>query len=459
MKGERKSGLAADADALRREMELSDARAFAAQGNEGSNLGAPRSRAEREVEHEHNKSEVSVTPPQEDESPDRSAGAESAVAAFLDLALKQAVDWRASDVHFEPFETEFKLRYRIDGVLREMTPPALALAVPVISRLKVLANLNIAERRRPQDGRFAFSCAGRSIDFRISTLPTQFGESVVLRVLDQSHAPLELEQLGLPGPVLTGVKRALAKPNGLLLVTGPTGSGKTTTLYSALRRLNTTDVKILTAEDPVEYEIDGVVQLGVAPEIGLTFAAALRSFLRQDPDVIMVGEIRDAETAEIAVQAALTGHLVLSTLHTNDAASAVTRLIDLGVEPFLVSAALGGVLAQRLLRRVCPQCRVVDSDSAAREFWRGARLIEMQDRPTFHGAGCEHCQFTGYSGRIGIHEWLPMTETLRGQISARAAAQSMRDAAVAGGMQTLRVRAIELLCAGETSREEAGSYL
>jgi type IV pilus assembly protein PilB len=286
------------------------------------------------------------------------------VIRLVNLILGRAIRERASDIHFEPFENEFKVRYRRDGTLVEMAPPPKKYALPITSRLKVLANLNIAERRVPQDGRLKLNLAGRAVDLRVSTLPTQFGESVVMRVLDQSAVQLSITDLGMSDHLVAAVQEIVRRPNGIFVVTGPTGSGKTTTLYSALRLINTPDLKLLTAEDPVEYEIDGVVQVGICPPVGLTFSAALRSFLRQDPDVIMVGEIRDLETAQIAVQASLTGHLVLSTLHTNDASGAVTRLVDMGIEPFLIASSLEGVLAQRLVRRVCPSCRVQRAASA-----------------------------------------------------------------------------------------------
>jgi type IV pilus assembly protein PilB len=277
---------------------------------------------------------------------------EAPIVKFVNLVVSQAVQDRASDIHFEPFETEFRIRYRVDGALYEMSPPPKHLALPVISRLKVMANLNISERRMPQDGRINFPIGGRMIDLRMSTLPTQFGESVVLRVLDRSAVNLEIESLGFPKYLFDYVTEVIQRPNGIFIVTGPTGSGKTTTLYSALRRVNTIDSKLLTAEDPVEYDIEGIMQVAINEAAGLTFGKALRSFLRQDPDIIMVGEMRDLETAQISIQASLTGHLVLSTLHTNDAPGAVTRLVDMGVEPFLISSTLMAVLAQRLVRTI-----------------------------------------------------------------------------------------------------------
>ncbi|MBI3192398.1 MAG: Flp pilus assembly complex ATPase component TadA, partial [Pedosphaera parvula] len=275
------------------------------------------------------------------------------IVRFVNLVLFQAVQDRASDIHFEPFEDEFKIRYRVDGALYEMSPPPKALALPVISRLKVMANLNISERRLPQDGRINLPLGNKQVDLRVSTLPTQFGESVVLRVLDRSATSLDLESLGLPKQVHEYLEEAIQQPNGIFIVTGPTGSGKTTTLYSCLRRVNTIDSKLLTAEDPVEFDIEGIMQVPINEAVGMTFGKALRSFLRQDPDIIMVGEMRDLETAQVSIQASLTGHLVLTTLHTNDAPGAVTRMIDMGVEPFLISSTLTAVLAQRLVRTIC----------------------------------------------------------------------------------------------------------
>src|SRR3954470_24355115 len=279
------------------------------------------------------------------------------IVRFVNLVLYQAVQDRASDIHFEPFEDEFKIRYRVDGALYEMTPPPKHLALPVISRLKVMANLNIAERRLPQDGRITFNLGNRQIDLRVSTLPTQFGESVVLRVLDRASVNLDLEALGLPKVISDYIGEAIQQPNGILIVTGPTGSGKTTTLYSCLRKVNTLDSKLLTAEDPVEFDIEGIMQVPINEGVGMTFGKALRSFLRQDPDVIMLGEMRDLETAQIAIQASLTGHLVLSTLHTNDAPSSIVRLVDLGLEPFLLTATIEGIVAQRLVRTICTKCK------------------------------------------------------------------------------------------------------
>ncbi len=374
------------------------------------------------------------------------------IVRFVNLVLARAVRDHASDIHFEPFETEVRIRYRIDGALYELTPPPKAFALPITSRIKVLAHLNIAERRLPQDGRIKVTLAGRAVDLRVSTLPTQFGESVVLRVLDQSAVQLDLAQLGMPPDVLTGVTATLRRPNGIFVVTGPTGSGKTTTLYSGLRLINTPDSKLLTAEDPVEYELEGVMQVPVNPPVGLTFASALRSFLRQDPDVIMVGEVRDLETAQVAIQAALTGHLVLSTLHTNDAAGAVTRLIDMGIEPFLIASTVEAVLAQRLVRRVCPSCREHYTPPA--ELIAQAGLTTPETPRFFRGRGCDACAQTGYRGRLGIFEWLPITDDIRELVLAQSSALTVRETALAHGMRTLRESALAAAFSGETSLDE-----
>ena len=380
------------------------------------------------------------------------------IIRFVNLVIGQAIRDKASDIHFEPFEHEFKIRYRIDGALYEMAPPPKALALPIISRVKVLASLNIAERRIPQDGRIKITIGGRSVDLRVSTLPTQFGESVVLRVLDQSAVQLDISQLGMPPDVLAGIQEIVRRPNGIFIVTGPTGSGKTTTLYSGLRLINTADLKLLTAEDPVEYEIEGIMQVPVNPLVGLTFAAALRSFLRQDPDVIMVGEIRDLETAQIAIQASLTGHLVLSTLHTNDAAGAVTRLIDMGVEPFLIASTLEAVLAQRLVRRVCTACRTAYEPTAALLKQLGIAPESVGDRQFFYGHGCPTCTQSGYRGRLGIYEWLRMSEAVRDLVAQRAPTLMIRQKALEQGMRTLRDDGLRAIFDGHTTIEEVIKY-
>jgi len=380
------------------------------------------------------------------------------IIRFVDLILYQAIHDRASDIHFEPFEHEFKIRYRIDGALYEMAPPPKALALPIISRIKVLASLNIAERRLPQDGRIQKNIAGRMIDMRVSTLPTQFGESVVLRVLDQSSVQLDITQLGMPEDVFNGIQEIIRRPNGIFICTGPTGSGKTTTLYSGLRIINTADLKLLTAEDPVEYEIEGIMQVPVNPLVGLTFASALRSFLRQDPDVIMVGEIRDLETAQIAIQASLTGHLVLSTLHTNDSAGAVTRLIDMGVEPFLIASTLEAVLAQRLVRRICSQCKSSYEPVPELLAQLGVKRESIGDRQFFYGKGCPACTQTGYRGRLGIYEWLRMSEAVRDLIVQRSPTLVIRQKALEQGMRTLRDDGMRAIFDGHTTIEEVIKY-
>ncbi len=380
------------------------------------------------------------------------------IVRFVNLVLGQAIRDKASDIHFEPFEHEFKIRYRIDGSLYEMSPPPKHLALPITSRVKVLANLNIAERRIPQDGRIKLTISGRPVDLRVSTLPTQFGESVVLRVLDQSAVQLDISQLGMPTDVYEGIQEIIHRPNGIFIVTGPTGSGKTTTLYSGLRIINTPDLKLLTAEDPVEYEIEGIMQVPVNHAVGLTFASALRSFLRQDPDIIMVGEIRDLETAQISIQASLTGHLVLSTLHTNDAAGALTRLIDMGVEPFLLSATLEAILAQRLVRRICTKCRTPYEPPATLLQQLNIDPIDIGKREFFYGKGCEHCSNSGYRGRMGIYEWLRMSEGIRDLVVSRAPTLVVKQKALEQGMRTLRDDGLRAIFDGATSIEEVVKY-
>jgi len=383
---------------------------------------------------------------------------------FVNLVLTQAIRDKAADIHFEPFEHEFRIRYRIDGALYDMTPPPRHLALPIASRLKVMANLNIAERRVAQDGRIQFTLAGqggegsRTVDLRVSTLPTQFGESIVLRVLDQSAVQLDLSQLGLPERIYDALGEIIRRPNGILIVTGPTGSGKTTTLYAALRAINAPEAKLLSVEDPVEYEIDGIMQVPVNAPIGLTFASALRAFLRQDPDVIMIGEIRDLETAQVAIQASLTGHLVFTTLHTNDAAGAITRLVDMGVEPFLISSTVSAVLAQRLLRRICPHCKTAYQPSEALLASEGIDPQLTAGRPFYRGAGCAHCHGTGYLGRLGIFEWLPMSEEIREQVLMRGPTLGLRKTAIAQGMRTLREDGLRAVLGGQTTLDEVLRY-
>lgn len=380
------------------------------------------------------------------------------IIRFVNLVLAQAIRDKASDIHFEPFEHEFKIRYRIDGSLYEMSPPPKHLSLPITSRVKVLANLNIAERRIPQDGRIKLTLAGRPVDLRVSTLPTQFGESVVLRVLDQSAVQLDIGQLGMPEDVFEGINEIVRRPNGIFIVTGPTGSGKTTTLYSALRVVNAPDVKLLTAEDPVEYEIEGIMQVPVNHSVGLTFAAALRSFLRQDPDIIMVGEIRDLETAQISIQASLTGHLVLSTLHTNDAPGAVTRLVDMGVEPFLIGSSVEAVLAQRLVRRICKDCRTAYEPPGTLLQQLGIDPVDIGNREFFYGKGCPTCNNSGYKGRMGIYEWLRMSEAIRDLVVQRAPTLVIKQKALEQGMRTLRDDGLRAIFDGATSIEEVVKY-
>jgi type IV pilus assembly protein PilB len=383
---------------------------------------------------------------------------ETPIIRFVNLVLFQAVQDRASDIHFEPFEDEFKIRYRVDGALYEMSPPPKHLALPVTSRLKVMANLDISERRLPQDGRIAITVAGRGIDLRVSTLPTQFGESVVLRVLDRAAVNLDIKSLGLPKNIQDYVYEAIQQPNGIFVVTGPTGSGKTTTLYSCLRSVNSIDSKLLTVEDPVEYDIEGIMQVPVNEAVGMTFGKALRAFLRQDPDVIMLGEMRDLETSQIAIQASLTGHLVLSTLHTNDAPGAVTRLIDMGVEPFLISSTLMAVLAQRLVRTICKKCRTPFEPTESQLSLLNLSPHDIGDKVFYYGRGCAVCNDTGYRGRRGIFELLVASEPVRLLINERAPTVVIRQKAVELGMTTLREDGLRGIFDGDTTIEEVVKY-
>ena len=394
---------------------------------------------------------------------DGATGAEAEASAtpiirFVDLILYQAIQDRASDIHFEPFENEFKIRYRVDGALYEMAPPPRHLAPPVISRVKVMASMNIAERRLPQDGRIQKNIAGRNVDLRVSTLPTQFGESVVLRVLDRSTVNLDLGMLGMPKYVGDYILEVIERPNGIFIVTGPTGSGKTTTLYSCLRKINTLDSKLLTAEEPVEYDLEGIVQVPVNENIGLTFARVLRAFLRQDPDRIMVGETRDLETAQIAIQASLTGHLVFTTLHTNDAPGAITRLIDMGVEPFLISSTLEAVLGQRLLRSICLNCRTSYEPNTNTLDQLGLGRRDLGEKKFYYGKGCDACNQTGYKGRKGIYELLRITDPLRELINERAPTVTLKQKAIELGMITLRQDGLRSVFDGDTTVEEVLKY-
>ena len=394
-----------------------------------------------------------------DELPDVTKLADATpIVKFVNLVLFQAVNDRASDIHFEPFEDEYKIRYRVDGALYEMAPPPKHLSGPIASRLKIMANLNISERRLPQDGRISLNLGGKQIDFRMSTLPTQFGESVVLRVLDRSAVNLDLEVLGLPKHVYEYTADAIQQPNGIFVVTGPTGSGKTTTLYSCLRKINTIDSKLLTAEDPVEFDIEGIMQVHINEGVGMTFMKALRSFLRQDPDVIMLGEMRDLETSQIAIQASLTGHLVLSTLHTNDAPGAVTRLVDMGVEPFLISSSLMAVLAQRLVRTICKNCRTPFEPTDNQLSLLNLSPHDIGDKVFYYGRGCPKCNDTGYKGRKGIFELLQVSDAVRELINERAPTVVLRQKAVEEGMITLREDGLRGIFDGATTIEEVLKY-
>jgi len=381
--------------------------------------------------------------------------AESApVRKLLNMVLLLAIRDGASDIHFEPFETEFRIRLKADGVLQEMVPPPKHLAFAITTRIKVMANLDIAERRLPQDGRIELTVGGHPVDLRVSVLPTLFGESVVMRVLDRGVVSLNLEKIGMEPTMLRKFREVIKRPNGIVLVTGPTGSGKTTTLYSALSELNDIEDKLITTEDPVEYDIDGIVQVPIDSEIGNTFAACLRAILRQDPDRILVGEIRDVETAEIAVQASLTGHMVFSTLHTNDAPATVTRLRDMGVPPFLITATVEGILAQRLVRRICTGCReeiVPGADVIADLEMTSEQLV---GKTFYRGKGCEKCNRTGYKGRLGIYELLIMNDEMRDMIIRNASTEELREAARRAGMITLRESGMEGIFAGLTTADE-----
>lgn len=380
------------------------------------------------------------------------------VIKFVNLIITQAIKEKASDIHLEPFEKEFKIRLRVDGALYEMAPPPVHLANPVISRVKVMAGMNIAERRVPQDGRIVMKLGEHSVDMRVNSLPTQYGESVVMRVLDRGSVSLNLDNLNLEPALHEYIIDTVNKPNGIFVVTGPTGSGKTTTLYAALREVNTEDSKLLTAEDPVEYDIDGIVQVPINEAIGVTFPRVLRAFLRQDPDRILVGEIRDKDTAQIAIQAALTGHLVLSTLHTNDAAGAVTRFIDMGVQPFLLSATLLGVLGQRLVRTICPFCKTPyrPSNSLLNQLGINPALIGQQQ--FFTGARCDKCANTGYKGRKGIHELLNVTDPIKELITENVPSIVLKQKAIELGMTTLRQDGIQNIFEGNTTIEEVLKY-
>ncbi|MCZ6794610.1 MAG: ATPase, T2SS/T4P/T4SS family [Planctomycetota bacterium] len=376
------------------------------------------------------------------------------VVKLLNMILLQAIRDRSADIHLEPFENDFKVRYRVDGVLYEMMPPPPHLARALISRVKVMANLDIAETRLPQDGRIELNVGGNPVDLRVSTLPTMFGESVVMRILDRANLALDLEGLGFRPDELKTFRSLISKPNGIILVTGPTGSGKTTTLYSALHEANTIDVKIITTEDPVEYDLEGIVQVQINEEIGVTFARCLRAILRQDPDKILVGEVRDLETCQIAVEASLTGHIVFSTLHTNDAPSAVTRILDLGLEPFLIAATLEGIMAQRLVRRICLNCKTPYDPSDEELYELELTRPQVEGQQFYYGKGCKQCNNTGYKGRIAIFEMMVITDRLRNMIMDQASTAELRKASQEEGMRTLRDAGLFHIYDGVTAIEE-----
>jgi type IV pilus assembly protein PilB len=376
------------------------------------------------------------------------------VRKLLNMVLLIAIRDHASDLHFEPFESEFKIRIRADGILYEMVPPPRHLAFAITTRIKVMADLDIAERRMPQDGRIRLTVGGHPVDLRVSVLPTMFGESVVMRILDRSVVMLDLGVVGMPTGILQDFREVIRRPNGIVLVTGPTGSGKTTTLYGALNELNSIEDKLITTEDPVEYDIDGIIQIPVDATIGNTFAQCLRSILRQDPDRILVGEIRDLETAEIAVQSSLTGHMVFSTLHTNDAPSTVTRLRDMGVPPFLITATLEAVLAQRLVRKICKDCREQTMPSTEMLSQLNLTPEEVIDKKFYRGRGCATCNNTGFKGRTGLFEWMPINDQIRERINRGASTEKIRDIAMQTGMVPLRESGLEKVFNGISTIEE-----
>lgn len=376
------------------------------------------------------------------------------VVKLLNMVLLRAVKEKASDIHFEPFEKDYKIRYRIDGVCYDTAHPPKDLNLAISSRIKVMANLDVAEHRLPQDGRIMMDISGKTVDLRVSTLPTLYGESIVMRVLDKSTVSLSLDQIGMDGDVKEKIRSVIKRPNGIFLTTGPTGSGKTTTLYSCLREINKIEYKIITTEDPVEYDIEGIIQVAINPKIDLTFAKTLRHILRQDPDIIMVGEIRDTETAEIAIQSALTGHLVLSTLHTNDAPGAITRLTDMGVEPFLITSTIRAVLAQRLVRKICAKCKKEHNppDHQIKEF--GIAFEKMKKMIFYKGEGCSECNGSGYKGRTGLYELFIVNDNIQELVIKHATPARIREAACASGMMTLREDGLKKVAEGVTTIEE-----
>ncbi len=417
----------------------------------------PRDVFKEAIESSYDKTEKSFAPSLEEVSEEDAvsldrliAKAEEApVVKLVDLIIRQAIDEGSSDIHIEPLDKKLRLRYRVDGVLQEKPPPAPHLSLAIVSRIKILSKLDIAEKRLPQDGSFVLKLDDRLVDFRVSVIPTIHGEKVVIRILDRSQLPLDLAQLGLNSSQLENFREAINQPYGAIFLTGPTGSGKTTSLYAALEELNSPDKNIITIEDPVEYRLDGVNQVQVKAQIGLTFANALRSFLRQDPDIILVGEVRDLETAEICVRAALTGHLVLSTLHTNDAASAITRLMDIGVEPYLLTPSLFMVAAQRLVRKLCSNCK--EAYEPTEDI---LKRLKVKKDLIFRAKGCDKCRWTGYAGRAAIYELIPIDSDMRDLIAKRADAQQIKDLAVQKGFLTLWDSGITKVEEGITSLEE-----
>jgi type IV pilus assembly protein PilB len=376
------------------------------------------------------------------------------VRKLLNMVLLLAIKDHASDIHFEPFEDEFRIRIKAEGVLYEMVPPPRHLAFAITTRIKVMSNLDIAERRMPQDGRIELMVGGHQVDIRVSVLPTMFGESVVMRILDRSVVNLELENVGMDESMLADFRKAIDRPNGIVLVTGPTGSGKTTTLYSSLTELNKISDKLITTEDPVEYDIEGIIQIPIDTDVGVTFAGCLRAILRQDPDIILVGEVRDLETAEIAVQAALTGHLVFSTLHTNDAPATVTRLKDMGIQPFMICATVEAILAQRLVRRICTKCRAETKVSTSMLMDLGMKPEHIEGKKFFKGAGCDACNNSGYKGRIALFELMVLNDKIRDMVLGNASTDELRDEAQRFGMVPLREYGISLAIDGLTTLDE-----
>ncbi len=405
--------------------------------------------------------------PDEEDDPDKitsleileEVGDDMPIVRFVNMVLYQSLKDSASDIHFEPFEDTFQIRMKVDGTMKLLTPPPRELAPAIASRLKIMANLNIAERRLPQDGRIATIIAGEELVFRMSTLPTQFGESVVLRLLDKNNTDiLSLDVLKIPDKVHKSIIHCVEQPNGVFLVTGPTGSGKTTTLYAALRRLNKIDVKIITAEDPVEFPVEGIVQCQIQESMGMTFAKALRSFLRQDPDIILVGETRDLETAAITIEAALTGHLVVTTLHTNSSTEAITRLVDMGVEPFLIASSVNGALAQRLVKTICPKCIVSTPITKDQRKMLQISDEDAEGKEIKYGTGCDFCNNSGYKGRCGLYEMLQMSDEVRELIANKVPALVLREKAMEFGMQTLRMDGLRVMFAGDSTFEEVMKY-